>query len=122
MKKNIATPIHPKNKEVLNKGLTWVREVNYIPDLDIFLIGDGIKWANPNVKPVPGRTNIVPGNKMAAYDPNKNCWLALDIKGAQAYGNNGFGMRYDAKRKLIWGVGTRGDVYVLKLDLKPLGL
>jgi hypothetical protein len=54
---------------------------------------------------------------MAAYDPNKNCWLALDIKGARAYGN-GFGMRYDEKRKLIWGVGTRGDVYVMKLDLE----
>ncbi len=117
MKKNIATRIAPKNPEILNKGLTWLREIRYIPDFDIFLIGDGIHWANPKVKPVPGRTNVVAGNKMAAYDPNKNCWLALDIKGPRAYGN-GFGMRYDAKRKLIWGVGTRGDVYVLKLDLE----
>jgi hypothetical protein len=129
MKKNIATAIHPKNTGALDKGLRWIRETCYIPDLDIFLIGDGINWANPNIKPPPGRTNVMPGAKMAAYDAEKNRWLALNIKGKGQhpyrkttnwvpYGNNGFGMRYDAKRKLIWGVGTRGDVYVLKLDLK----
>jgi len=109
---NKVVTLRPENPRDIAPGCIYIREWRYIPDLDIFLICDGIL----EEAVVRGQKKMVPGNKMAAYDPNSNRWLVLNIKNqpighrkSSMYGWN-FGARYDAKRKLLWGVDGNGYV------------
>jgi hypothetical protein len=118
LKTRKASVLKPENREAIAPGCNHLRETRYLPGLDIMLICDGIGTAASK-----GRHNWVTGNRMAAYDPAKNRWLALNIKG-RPIGLRGesytvsWGFRYDEKRKLLWGVNRGGYVWVLRIDLK----
>ena len=116
---NGVNTLTPTNIEALGAGCKYVRELRYIPDEDIFLICDGIREKTT----VKGKTEWVPGRKMAAWDPADNRWLVLDIKnrpigfrGRSMYGFS-FGCRYDEKRKLLWGLDGYGHVCAMRLDV-----
>ena len=109
MKTGTVSALTPENPETIGRGPKYIREWRYIPDLDLCLICDGIM--------VEQNGRLVPGSDMAAYDPAANRWVVLRVHGKASYGWS-IGFRYDAKRKLLWGVDGRGNVFVLKLDLK----
>jgi len=87
-----------------DKALAPARETAYIPDTDAVLIG--------------ART---PGSHAwLMYDCAKNAWLGIDLQGADPLAkkafNNSMGLMYDPNRRLVWAVGQRSEVYVVKLD------
>jgi hypothetical protein len=63
---------------------------------------------------------------MPAFDCSGNRWVSLKIayqtagnkKQPQVPTGHSCGVMYDARRKLIWGVDTNSNVYVLRLELK----
>jgi hypothetical protein len=107
MKTAIVSHLAPENPEAIGLGPKHIREWRYIPDLDLFLICDGIM--------VEQGDRLVPGKDMAAYDPATNRWVVLKVKGKPSYGWS-IGFRYDLKRKLLWSVDRYGNVFVLRLD------
>jgi hypothetical protein len=126
MKTRNTSWLKPENPEAMAPGCKFLRETRYIPDLDIMLICDGIGAMKTFVKHGKERTDWFPGTRMAAYDPAKNRWLVLDIKG-QPKGSRGetycqhWGFRYDEQRKLLWGVNRNGSVWGLRIDPKTAG-
>lgn len=81
----------------------WIlREVVYLPKLDMMLFS----------------SNLVGGYSMA-LDLSNNRWVALKLPGPHPAGLS-TSMAYDAKRDLVFSVGTRADVSVLRLDAKAL--
>ena len=69
---------------------------------------------------------------MPAYDPARNCWVALSVKyetglrgdritRAFPHGRSG-GIMFDPKRKLIWGTDTNSQVFVLRLEKDSAGM
>jgi hypothetical protein len=117
---NQVRTVTPANVKALGAGCKYVRETRYIPDDDIVLICDGIL----EQKKVRGKMAWVPGRKMAAWDPEKNRWLVLNIKNLPIGGRNrsmygfNFGCRYDRKRRLLWGLDNYGHVCAMRLDVK----
>jgi hypothetical protein len=65
----------------------------------------------------PGEDGL---RRTPAYDPAANRWVSLRIGGEDPSGPKGrnvsLGLMYDAKRKLLWAVDTRSEVFVLRLD------
>jgi len=82
---------------------TWIlREVIYHPGADMFIFSSNL-----------------PGGYTAALDIAKNRWVGLKLPGPHPWGLSS-AMAYDAKRDLIYSVGTRAEVSALRLDLKTL--
>jgi hypothetical protein len=79
------------------------REAVYLPDADLVLIEAQLE-----------------GNRWLAYDCAKNAWLGIKFAGPNPIGdhvfNNSLGLAYDANRKLVWAVGQRSEIWVLRLD------
>jgi hypothetical protein len=92
------------------------RETIYLPELDAVLVG--------------ARVNVDGKPLWALYDCAKNAWFGLELPGADPIGkgtqgnafNNSMGLMYDLNRKLVWAVGQRSDVHVLRLEAKTLKL
>ena len=61
----------------------------------------------------------LPGGYTAALDVKGNRWVGLKLPGPHPWGLSS-AMAYDAKRDLIYSVGTRADVSALRLDPKTL--
>ncbi|HOX05680.1 MAG TPA: hypothetical protein PK280_04685 [Planctomycetota bacterium] len=82
---------------------TWVlREVVYHPGLDMFLFSSNL-----------------PGGYTAALDVKGNRWVGLKLPGPHPFGLSS-AMAYDARRDLIYSVGTRADVSALRIDPKTV--
>jgi hypothetical protein len=78
---------------------TWIlREVVYHPELDMFIFSSNL-----------------PGGHMAALDLKGNRWVGLKLPGPHPWGLSS-AMAYDGKRNLVFSVGTRADVSVLRID------
>lgn len=60
------------------------------------------------------------------YHCEKNAWykatLESDKPPLTKEGSYNIGVMYDANRKLVWGVNTHSQVFVLKVDVKTAGL
>jgi hypothetical protein len=105
--------LRPTNPEVLGEGFRYNREWRWIPDHKILICGGTLVRRNKKDK----KHSWTYLSDMPAYDPVKNRWLVLKLKGTPSLSQNG-SMHYDEKRKLLWNIGGRGDVKVLRLDLK----
>lgn len=112
-----VSALNPKGRAGVAQ-LPYLCQLRYHPEQDIVLAA---AWLDP----APDKPR-----RMAAYDPAGNRWVSLAIGGDDPFGKSGrnvsLGMVYDAKRKLIWAVDTKSQVFVLRLDvakadLKPLG-
>jgi hypothetical protein len=78
---------------------TWIlREVVYHPGLDMLIFSSDL-----------------PGGHSAALDVKGNRWVGLKIPGPHPFGLSS-AMAYDAKRDLIYSVGTRADVSAVRLE------
>jgi len=94
-------------------GFSAVDKSCYDAEHDLVLLGAYLKESG-DLAPIP------------AYDCRNNRWVTLKIKYAtgERYGNTtrafphtrSDGLMYDARRKLLWGTETRGQVYVLRLN------
>jgi len=87
-----------------NRDRANFREATYLPDDDLVMIG---------------ATGLV-------YDCAKNAWfkkvLASDKPPLTAEGSYNIGVMYDPNRKLVWGVNTNSQVFVLKFERKSAEL
>jgi hypothetical protein len=82
---------------------TWIlREVVYHPGTDMFIFSSNL-----------------PGGYTAALDVKGNRWVGLKLPGTHPWGLSS-ALAYDARRDLIYSVGTRADVSALRLDPKTL--
>ncbi len=88
------------------KGRWYLREVVHDPESDLFL------W-----------NSRIGGDCLPAYEPAKNRWIGVKIKGAASFGH-AVGMIYDARRKLIWAIdGHRGGLtWALRFDAKKAAI
>lgn len=95
--------------------LPYLCQLRYHPEQDLVLAG---AWLNPEAGGAK--------KKMAAYDPAGNRWVSLTVGGDDPFGKSGrnvsLGMVYDPKRKLLWAVDTRSQVFVLRLDASQADL
>jgi hypothetical protein len=108
-----VTLIKPENPQVLGEGFRYGREWRYLPDLRITVIGTGlVRRKDRDGQPAWEQTEDIP-----AYDPVKNRWLVLKVKGKPGLGFGG-SMHYDKTRRLLWALDSRGNVYALRLDLE----
>ncbi len=100
-----------------DKATASSREAVYLEDCDMVLIGAHVKGPDGRML-------------MPVYDCAKNRWLGADLGGAnpvagrgkKAGFNNSVGMAYDPRRKLIWSLGQRSQVAVLRFDPGTAGL
>ena len=97
-----AEPLSPAGK---HGAALPSRESVYLPEADLVLVEAQL-----------------PGKRWLAYDCAKNAWLGVkfageDLIGDQAF-NNSLGLSYDANRKLVWALGQRSEIWVLRFDLK----
>ena len=84
------------------EGRWKLREIAYHPDLDLFIF-----------------TSKLSGGYMVALDAKKNRWVGLKVGGPLPWGVSST-VAYDAKRDLFYSVGSRAEVYALRLDPKTL--
>ncbi|MHC4913994.1 MAG: Kelch repeat-containing protein [Planctomycetota bacterium] len=109
-----AKALGPAGKE---KATVSSREAIYLENCDMVLIGAHV--TGPDGKML-----------MPVYDCAKNRWLGVDLGGANPVGrrgkktafNNSVGLAYDPKRKLIWSLGQRSQIAVLRFDPKTADL
>ncbi|MBL8028001.1 MAG: T9SS type A sorting domain-containing protein [Fibrobacteres bacterium] len=100
------TAITPNNSTAVSR-VKYLREVVYLPKMDIFLFED---------------TNSVGPGKYLVYDPSDNLWKGAEISGTCDFGNHA-GMILDNKRDLIWHLNVNnGNARVLKIDTATLKL
>lgn len=98
--------LEPKHGEHFPKDASIAREATYVPDLD---------WVVICSQAGKERLTLV-------YDCAANAWLRLPgliavSKSGRATPNYGvsWGVEWDAKRKLLWGIDEHGNVYALRL-------
>ena len=117
------TLLDPKNREAIGDKVRY-RETVYLPKVDLVLFGMGFV-----------------GNKEAAYDPEKNRWVVLNVtktaakatydaaKGAWTFGapkpdekvgSITFAPSLDTKRNVLWAPSDYKGMYVMKIDPKTL--
>jgi hypothetical protein len=109
-----AKALAPAGKD---KAVVPSREAIYLENCDMVMIGAHVGG--------PGGAMVMP-----LYDCAKNRWLGADLGGVNPVGrrgkksafNNSVGLAYDPKRKLVWSLGQRSQVAVLKFDPKAAGL
>jgi len=119
LKTSAVKVLTPEGHEAANQIAT-VDKCCYDAANDLLLMGAYLK--NTGLKNSNGHTAT------PAYDCAENRWITLDLKYStgKKYGNitrafphtRSDGLVFDPQRKLIWGVNTNGQVYVLRLDLK----
>lgn len=111
MKTGQIQAMNPANSENIGKRFNGalMRESAYLPTVDLMLFNNFV------------------GSRQAAYDPEKNRWVLLninrdiDIKGTGLGGYGlSLGMRYDAKRDLVWGLSSWKKIFVIRIDSKTL--
>jgi hypothetical protein len=121
MKTSEVKKLSPAGMELADR-IAKIDKSCYDPDNDLLLVGSFLK-NEPGHTPTP------------AYDCAKNRWVLLDLA-YEVEKNNSYTRRrfpndrsdalmHDAKRKLIWGCDTNGQVYVLRLvaadaNVRPL--
>jgi hypothetical protein len=121
MKTSEVKKLSPAGMELADR-IAKIDKSCYDPDNDLLLVGSFLK-NEPGYTPTP------------AYDCAKNRWVLLDLA-YEVEKNNSYTRRrfpndrsdalmHDAKRKLIWGCDTNGQVYVLRLvaaeaDVRPI--
>jgi Galactose oxidase, central domain len=88
------------------RGLWRQREVAYHPKSDLFI------W----------NARLGAEGHLPVYDPAKNRWMGLKLKGGRGICGHGIGFIRDSKRDLFWAFGARSQVYVFRLDLKTAKL
>ena len=99
------TAMNPINAETLGKKAFYLREVVYVPALDLLLT---LSYTDGNQ-----------GARLVAYDPTNNRWVHLNVLAAgRAQGP--VAMIYDTKRDLVWCLSGSRLTYVLRLDPKTL--
>ncbi|MBW2736911.1 MAG: hypothetical protein JRH20_31395 [Deltaproteobacteria bacterium] len=96
--KNV-TELVPSNAGTFISSVTFGREPVYIPDDDVVIVPTYDKDAKYTL----------------LYDVANNKWREIEGVTDQLYDVN-WGMRWDAKRKLLWGTTTHGDVYAMPFD------
>src|SRR5262249_22225531 len=105
-KSGTARPLNPVGKK---KAALPSREAVYVPGADLVLI-----------------QAQVGGKRWIAYDCGKNAWLSVKFAGPDPIGkhvfNNSLGLLYDSNRNLVWALGQRSEVWVLRLDPKTADL
>jgi hypothetical protein len=108
-----ASVIKPENPELLGP-MRYGREWRYLPDLKITVIGA----TRLKKEKVRGKEDWVLIRKgLIAYDPVKNRWMILKVKGYHGMTVSG-SLQYDEKRRILFAIGSRGHVKALKLDLE----
>ncbi|HOX07286.1 MAG TPA: kelch repeat-containing protein [Planctomycetota bacterium] len=110
-----AAELSPVNMAVVPGGPRFgIDRAVYDPEADLVLMATLLPAGADGV----GRT--------PAYDCATNKWVALKI-GYQTAGDkksalvplgHSCGVMYDVRRKLVWGVDTNSNVFVLRLDAK----
>jgi hypothetical protein len=112
MKSTQVQAMNPANADSIGKAKGFsgeMRETAWLPKADLVLFNNFVN------------------NRQAAYDPDKNRWVLLNItrdadsKGS-GLGGVSLGMRYDAKRDLVWGLSSYKNIFVLKVDPQALVL
>ena len=95
-----------------DKATAPSRETAYLPDVDAVLIGARVE-----------------GGQWLLYDCGKNAWFGVQLAGTDPIGggtgkgfHNSLGLMYDSNRKLIWTLGQRSEVTVLRFDPKSAKL
>jgi hypothetical protein len=105
-KSGMARMLNPAGKQ---KAALPSREIVYLPEADLVLIQAHVK-----------------GKRWLAYDCANNAWLGLNLAGPDLIGkqvfNNSVGLLYDPNRKLVWALGQRSEVWVLRVDPKTADL
>jgi hypothetical protein len=101
-----AKPLSPQGKE---KAALPSRETVYVPEADMVLIEAQVE-----------------GKRWLVYDCAKNSWRSVKFAGPDLIGNqvfnNSLGLMYDPHRKLVWILGQRSEVWVLRFDPKVADL
>lgn len=108
LKTGRARPLGATGGEGLH---VFLREALYVPHADVVLAGT--RRAGPD-----GRS------LWPYYDCAANAWSSVALAGPQPVGGRdgkaehsvGLGLCYDAKRKLVWAVGSRMEIHVLRLE------
>jgi hypothetical protein len=84
------------------RGSLTLREVVHHPGLDLFVFN----------------SNLANGDTLA-LDAKNNRWVGLKLPGKRPFGLSSANA-YDAKRDLVYAIGTRAEVSVVRLDPKTL--
>jgi len=83
------------------------REAVYVPECDMVLLAAHVKG--------PDGKTLWP-----VYRCGKNAWYGAQFAGTDPVGKRRFnvslGLSYDARRQLVWALGQRGEVTVLRFD------
>jgi hypothetical protein len=103
-KSGTAKPLGPGGKQ---KAAFPTRETAYLPEADLVLI-----------------QAYVEGKRWLAYDCAANAWVGVKLAGPDLIGkqvfNNSVGILYDPNRNLVWALGQRSEVWVLRFDPKTV--
>ena len=91
------------------KAVVPSREAVYLPEADAVMVGAHVE-----------------GTLVPVYDCEKNAWFGAELAGPDPVGkgvfNNSIGLMYDPNRKLVWALGQRSEVTVLRFDAKTAKL
>ena len=105
-----AAPLGAAGKELAK---VRSREAVYLPECDRVLLGAHV-----------GAT--APAARWPVYDCARNAWFAAVLAGTDPVGKGRFnvslGLCYDRGRKLVWALGQRSEVTVLRFDAKSAAL
>ncbi len=93
----------PKGKNPDTETVWGKQDVAYHPGTDLFIF-----------------KSKLPGEHTAAFDAGNNRWVGLKLPGPWSWGKTWGALAYDPKRDLIYSLGARGEVSVLRLDAKTL--
>jgi hypothetical protein len=104
MKTGNVEQLDPAGAKTIGSAIGAVREVVYLPKLDLLLYN-----------------GFIGDERQIAYDPAKNRWVTLKLsraacKDKQLLGGVGAGYVYDSKRDLVWAIGEYNENFVLKID------
>ena len=113
MKTGEVKEINPAGMEKAAAFSGRPRETVYLPEADMVLF----KLFDPATR------------RQLAYDPEKNRWVLTSLLIPEDVRKNqgdlpgiGAGLIYDARRKMLWGIGHYKVNFALKLDFKALTL
>jgi hypothetical protein len=104
MKSGSVEQLDPAGAKTIGSAIGAVREVVYLPKLDLLLYN-----------------GFIGDERQIAYDPAKNRWVTLKLsragcKNKQLLGGVGAGYVYDSRRDLVWAIGEYNENFVLKID------
>jgi len=98
-----AAEVRAANRKTLGMKARC-RESVYVPALDLILYN-----------------KIIAGRQLA-FDPAKLRWITVATRPPQPVGGVGAGLMYDPKRKLVWCMCGRRELFVLRLESESLAI